>query len=272
MNRIFALTGGLLTLLFLGGFNLQATGISRMDSLVSFTNGEVTIEFNLDTGFWDCWLSGEKVIHHAYGAILAAPPESPPSGTETFKPGYTRTCNFRQVSDSVGRGTEAIFSHTNGPDSLDLVLRLTIYDGQKLIAAQIELINLTDQDQVVKELHPLETSSHWGGAIYLGSNPTDCVVLENAYISWWTCNLSQVTDGFNSTSHWNNIIYNRASNLGLLNGFLTQKRGENIIRLGYSSANQPLPGQLGFADYSANSRTGRITLAPGDSLISDKLI
>ena len=246
--------------------------LTQQDSIVTLSNGVLTVNFNLNTGFWEGYLEGERVFHNAYAAVKAAPVESSLGWMETFRDGYLREYSMGRVTDHLGAGTQVIFTHHGLQGALDLELILTLYDGQPLLTALLKVENPTDTTYLVRELHPLETSPSWNGAMYFGTDPTHCLVLENEYISWWTCKLTEIRNGTSSKSHWNNLIYDRTTGKALVIGFLTQQVTENIIYLKYSSESQPLPGRRGFGEFLVNCRSGNYKLAPGDSLVSDRVM
>jgi hypothetical protein len=152
--------------------NETGAEVIKQDSLLVLSNGLLMIEFNLNSGFWNCYRGGDTVIYNAYGAVSAAPEGGSYSWVKTFDGGYERSWDSCKVEDPIGTGTEIILTHTNNPGHIDLVLKLTLYNNKETLVSQLEAVNTTDAAQKVKEIHPLETSHSWNGAVYFGTNPT----------------------------------------------------------------------------------------------------
>lgn len=270
MRKLFVSFNCLLFFLF---SQVSISGqVVRQDSVVSFSNGILRIDFNLNTGFWECDIKGEKVFHNAYAAVKTAPEGSLLGWKETFCDNYFREYSSRTLTDDLGTGTEVVFKHHAYPEGLNLELILSLYDDCPLMTITLKAKNCTNSTYLIRELHPLEIDFSRKGMLYFGSKPTDCVVLNNEYISWRTCKLVEIKDGSEARSHWNNLIYDRKTGKAMIVGFLTQQITENIISLKYSSVDQASSERIGFGRFLVNCRTGNYRLAPGDSIVCDRVM
>ncbi|MCM3626140.1 discoidin domain-containing protein [Paenibacillus glycanilyticus] len=263
------LVNGLLVFLFLlsiilpvghASADAESFKISQKGSVVTADNRSIAVTYDLSTGRGAFKKGSTTLINNFYSDYQAA---DSTERVHSYDPG-TRTASWTSIgNDQYGKKGKRL-TITNVLDAgSTIVLRLTMYDNQSYILADMTVNNSTSQS--IDILEPIASDNLDIGPgndkrIYttpytnnydFGVAPvSDFGKSQNGYDKPY--GVDDVWSSFNGTSYWVAAMFDDAGRNGVVAGAATTKNWKSMQHLGQATAqNGPLTG---FSVYNAGGR------------------
>jgi len=224
--------------------------------------------------------SGRTVIRRAYAAVELVGGDV----VSTQDGGFREDYDVQPLTDVHGQGITVRLSTLPTEDRPGLRLFLTLYEGQPFAVMQMELVNGSAQPIGVETFRVLTTPTAGRGRLGLGRSCRRWRFYKHGWQSWSpTLSLSCAQDdppapppivGPSSatpqkgcfTSELVGLVGDPTTGASLLAGFITTADQQSQVRL-------ELPrGKQASGSLSAMSYADGITVAPGQCLLSEKLL
>lgn len=224
--------------------------------------------------------AGRMVIPQAYAAVELVGGDV----VSTLGGGFREDYDVQPLSDVHGRGVTVCLSTTLAPGRPGLRLFLTLYEGQPFVVMQLELVNGSSQRVGVESFRVLATPTAGRGRLGLGRSCRRWRFYKHGWQSWSpTLSLSCAEDDLSTpppivgpssvaphkgcfTSELVGVVADPTTGASLLAGFVTAADQFSQVRL-------ELPGgRQASRSLSAVSCADGITVAPGQCLLSEKLL
>jgi len=224
--------------------------------------------------------AGRMVIRRAYAAVQLVGGDV----VSTLDGGFREDYDVQRLTDVHGQGAIVCLSTLPAQDRPGLRLFLTLYDTQPFAVMQLEVLNGTSQPTGVESFRVLTTPTAGRGRLGLGRSWRRWRFYKHGWQSWSpTLSLSCAQDdppalppiiGPSSaipqkgcfTSELVGLVADPTTGASLLAGFITTADQQSQVRL-------ELPrGKQASGSLSAMSYADGITVAPGQSLSSEKLL
>jgi alpha-galactosidase len=224
--------------------------------------------------------AGRTVIHQAHAAVELVGGDV----VSTLDGGFREDYDVRPLSDAHGQGTTVCLSSLPAQDRPGLRLFLSVYDAQPFAVMQLEVVNDTSQPIGVESFQVLATPTAGRGRLGLGRSSRRWRFYKHGWQSWSpTFSLSCAQDDLLVpppivapssdtpqkgcfTGELVGLVADPTTGASLLAGFVTAADQLSQVCLELSHGRQASPS------LSAVSYADSITVAPGQGLVSEKLL
>jgi alpha-galactosidase len=224
--------------------------------------------------------AGRTIIRRAYAAVQLVGGDV----VSTLDGGFREDYDVQPLSDVHGQGTTVCLSTLPARDRPGLRVSLTLYSGQPFAVMQLAVLNGSPQPLGVESFRVLATPTAGRSRLGLGRSSRRWRFYKHGWQSWsLTLSLSCAQDdppapppivGPSSvvsqkgcfTSELVGLVTDPTIGVSLLAGFITAADQLSQVRLELPDSRQP------SRTLSAMSHADGITVAPGQCLLSEKLL
>lgn len=179
-----------------------------------------------------------------------------------------------RIHDNLGSGTQHVLLFGKADASQPTIeVVIATYDGRGFVTVESVLRNTTAQPVEVKSLTPAAISAQEDGGLYLGCDPTECVILENGYATIFDPFIRLLAGYEKSSSNTSSILYSPSTGRSFMSGFLWTRVGITHVTTEYErTLTLPQSGVNGFTRWEAICEyLPPKTVEPGCWLRSEKL-
>ncbi len=248
----------------------------QVDDALVLSNGQVEIRYGLDAGTWDIFGPGDEPVLLAAEARVVMDDgtfEGVPLGT-AGNPALAWAAEA--VDDMLGAGVLArITVPTEGP-TFTIEMSLRGAGTYLLVRSHAAWPEAGAGDLRVRDAVPLVADGRTGGALFVGADPFEHMVLDNgadAYFDF-AARVFRVGQGGSvffppgSVSNWNMALVDSESERSLVAGYLSFDKAIGLLRLHHESAvAMELDGRTSFTRFEAFGRLEPAVPPPSDSAL-----
>ena len=249
---------------------------AQVDDALVLSNGQVEVRYGLEAGTWDIFgPGGETVLLAAEARVVMDDGtfEGVPLGTSGFE---ALVWEAEAVDDMLGAGVLArITVPTEGPT---FTVEMSLRGAQTYLLVQSHAAWPAEGagELRVRDAVPLVADGRTGGALFVGAEPFEHMVLDNgadAYFDF-AARVFRVGQGGSvffppgSVSNWNMALVDSQSDRSLVAGYLSFDKAIGLLRLHHESAvAMELDGRTSFTRFEAFGRLEPAVPPPSDSAL-----
>ena len=237
----------------------------QLDDELVLSNGLVEIRYRLDAGTWD-------VLGPEHGAQILDAEARVVMDDGTFEGLVHGTSGLAAAGweatpadDALGAGVQVMIEIPGVDAGPDFRLELGMRGGETFVLSQVFGVWPEEgaADLRVRDAVPLVADGRTGGALFLGADPWQHVVLDNGADMYFdfAARVYRVGQGGSvffppgSVSNWNMALVDSESGRSLVAGYLSFDKAIGLIRLHYEpAAATELDGRTGFTRFEAFGR------------------
>ena len=153
-----------LTLSFVLFFNtmlLSGRDMNKSNQNSSLDNNFFDIHYDLDKGLFDCLSKeGQAFIDDAFVSL-----QLPETVINTTDSRFKRISKVQDFKNRIGSGKQLIIYGKDTNQTIDIELVISLYDDQDYFTLEATAINTSNQDLLIKAIHPLHVSAQSTGGI-----------------------------------------------------------------------------------------------------------
>ncbi len=159
-------------------------------------------------------------------------------------PEYSPVLQKRPFHDDVGTGECLDILFSSQMEHFSIRAEIKLYHHEALLTIRMEVENLSNHHQPLRELRPLVVDGHAGSGLYFGNDMEHIRLLSHGY-SFLDCGelYKLKNQHFETISNWNVALFNTAKKQGMTIGALKHDNTETQLVVGHRPDSEPAAGQ-----------------------------
>lgn len=250
--------------------------VMRRGSVITARNHQLQVGYDLLTGLWNYSdANGNETIR----GVCARWKQSDGKLRSTSDPCHRSFQAEPVQSPSFGEGTRLIFAHRASNEGLTTDVLLDLYSDTPFAVVSLRITNEREQTLAVERLELVDVPVKDGaavGGIFLGSNPSDCLMFLNAG-GLLAHGVRKIRDGLifppNDSDEYisDGMIFDPKTQRSVVFGFLDRDLWWSGAQVGYKSSTEEERAQQAITTWSVHQNCDGARCAAKSFLESERL-